>query len=68
MSSALPVILIELVLVGGGALAFGWWQLRDVKRAQAETRRRKALQAESTGEAASDEAPEIRPPPSTPTP
>lgn len=26
------VILIELVLVFGGALAFGWWQLRDLKR------------------------------------
>jgi predicted negative regulator of RcsB-dependent stress response len=30
-------------LLAAGA-AFGWWQLRDVKRAQAETRRRKALE------------------------
>ena len=30
----LPVILIEVVLVFGGVLAFGWWQLRSVKRDQ----------------------------------
>jgi predicted negative regulator of RcsB-dependent stress response len=29
-----PLILVELVLVFGGVLAFAWWQLRDVKRAQ----------------------------------
>lgn len=28
----LPIILIELVLVFGGVLAFAWWQLRSVKR------------------------------------
>jgi hypothetical protein len=28
----LPIILIEVVLVFGGVLAFGWWQLRSVKR------------------------------------
>lgn len=27
-----PLILIEGVLVFGGALVFGWWQLRSVKR------------------------------------
>jgi hypothetical protein len=26
------VILIELAMVFGGALAFGWWQLRDLRR------------------------------------
>jgi hypothetical protein len=31
-SSALPLILIELVLVFGGVMAFGWWQLRSVAR------------------------------------
>lgn len=39
-----PLILIEGVLVFGGALAFGWWQLRSVKRdrekAQAERAKR----------------------------
>lgn len=28
----LPLILVEVVLVFGGVLAFGWWQLRDLKR------------------------------------
>lgn len=28
----LPVILIEVVLVLGGVLAFAWWQLRSVAR------------------------------------
>lgn len=27
-----PLLLIEGVLVFGGAIAFGWWQLRDVER------------------------------------
>jgi predicted negative regulator of RcsB-dependent stress response len=31
-SSALPLILIELVLVFGGVVAFAWWQLRSVAR------------------------------------
>ena len=30
--SNLPVIVIEVVLVFGGVLAFGWWQLRDLAR------------------------------------
>jgi predicted negative regulator of RcsB-dependent stress response len=44
----------DLKLLEAGALlaagvAFGWWQLRDVKRAQAESQRRKALeQAQSS--------------------
>ena len=41
MSADFPVILIELVLVFGGVLLFGWWQLRDVKRAQREAAFRK---------------------------
>jgi hypothetical protein len=27
-----PIVLIEGVMVLGGALAFGWWQLRDIKK------------------------------------
>ena len=30
--SHLPLIVIEVVLVFGGVLAFGWWQLRDLAR------------------------------------
>lgn len=41
MSSDLPVILIEVILVFGGVLAFGWWQLRDLKREQEAARKRR---------------------------
>jgi hypothetical protein len=27
-----PIILIEVVLVFGGVLLFGWWQLRSIDR------------------------------------
>jgi hypothetical protein len=30
--NSLPLIVIELVLVFGGALAFAWWQLSDLAR------------------------------------
>ncbi len=39
MSQNLPVILIEVVLIFGGVLAFGWWQLRDLKREREKTER-----------------------------
>ncbi len=52
MGSNLPVILIEVVLIFGGVLAFGWWQLRSVKRDQEQSAReraeRKALDAAQT--------------------
>jgi hypothetical protein len=35
----LPLIVIEGVLVFGGTLAFGWWQLSDIRR---ERHRREA--------------------------
>lgn len=41
-----PLLLIEGVLVFGGALLFGWWQLRSVARDQQETARRRAEQAQ----------------------
>ncbi len=44
-SGHLPLILIEGVLFFGGALAFGWWQLRSIARDQAETRRRREAEA-----------------------
>jgi predicted negative regulator of RcsB-dependent stress response len=39
MSQNLPVILIEVVLIFGGVLAFGWWQLRDLKKEQQKSAR-----------------------------
>lgn len=51
-SSHWPLILIEGVLVFGGALAFGWWQLRSVKRDREELRlKREREQAESAARA-----------------
>ena len=44
------MILVELVLVFGGVLAFGWWQLRSVSRD------REALAARRRAEAARHEA------------
>lgn len=44
MGSNLPIILIEVVLIFGGVLAFGWWQLRSVKRDQEESARKRAEQ------------------------
>lgn len=40
-----PLLLIEGVLVLGGALLFGWWQLRSVARDQQETARRREAEA-----------------------
>jgi hypothetical protein len=34
-----PLIVIEVVLVFGGAIAFGWWQLRDLRREREKRRR-----------------------------
>ncbi len=41
MGDSLPVILIEVLLVFGGVLAFGWWQLRDLEREREAARRRR---------------------------
>lgn len=41
-----PIVLIEIVLVFGGVLAFGWWQLRDLDR-----ERRKRIESEQAGPA-----------------
>jgi predicted negative regulator of RcsB-dependent stress response len=37
-----PIVLIEVVLVFGGVLAFGWWQLRDLAREREAAQRRRA--------------------------
>lgn len=46
-----PLLLIEGVLVFGGALLFGWWQLRSVKRDQQEAARRRAQEQEQASQA-----------------
>ena len=45
MDSNLPIIVIELVLVFGGALLFGWWQLRSIKRDQQAAAAKKLAEA-----------------------
>jgi len=44
-----PLLLIEGVLVFGGAIGFAWWQLRDVERDRraAAQRRRADTQTET---------------------
>jgi hypothetical protein len=52
-----PLLLIEGVLVLGGALAFGWWQLRDVEKDRAAARRQRAESAtKAAPESAGDSA------------
>jgi uncharacterized membrane protein len=41
MGQHLPIVLIEVVLIFGGVLLFGWWQLRSIKRDQEATARRR---------------------------
>jgi hypothetical protein len=48
------VILIELVLVFGGALAFGWWQLRDLKRERLKREAARRTSAASDSDTRSD--------------
>lgn len=48
MLNALPIVIIEVVLVFGGVLLFAWWQLRSIRKDReqaAEERRRTAAQA-----------------------
>ena len=45
MSQHLPVILIEVVLIFGGVLLFGWWQLRSLKKDQQQTAREREARA-----------------------
>lgn len=47
-----PVIVIEVVLGFGGALLFGWWQLRTIKRDRA-----KAAAERAAAQAAADTTP-----------
>ena len=79
MNDSLPFIVVELVLVFGGVLAFAVWQLRDVAKARAERIAREQAQHDPSavdGDRAGasprqpeNSAPEVRPgapAPSTP--
>jgi Tfp pilus assembly protein PilV len=45
------IVLIEVLLIFGGVLAFGWWQLRDIRKTQQMTgRERAAAEARKTTE------------------
>jgi hypothetical protein len=58
MSENLPIVLIEGLLVLGGALLFGWWQLRSIRRDQ-----QKAAAERAARQAASpSESPVVEPP------
>ena len=48
----LPLILVEVILVFGGALAFGWWQFRDLDR---ERRKREDAQRQAKPDTGADE-------------
>ena len=52
MTSNLPLIVVEVVMVFGGALAFGWWQLRSLRRDREVARRR----AQAAGDRGADNA------------
>ena len=47
MSENWPIVLIEGIMVFGGALAFGWWQLREIKRDQRIAAEKKRAEAEA---------------------
>lgn len=60
MDGHLPIVLIEIVLIFGGVLAFGWWQLREIevdrRKAAAERAAREARE-ESASQGANDSIP-----------
>lgn len=58
----LPLIAIEVVMIFGGAIAFGWWQLRDLDREKRKREQQKALERQR----AADPEPVGGPPDTTP--
>ena len=45
MNTNTPIIAIELIMIFGGALLFGWWQLRSIKKDQQKAAQQKLLDA-----------------------
>lgn len=60
MNTNTPIIAIELILVFGGALLFGWWQLRSIKRNQQKTAQQKLLDA-ATERSRANDTPQSKP-------
>lgn len=50
----LPLILVEVLLVFGGALAFAWWQFRDLARERRKREAQRAAAADGAGEPSAD--------------
>ena len=63
MGDKLPIVLIEIVLVFGGVLAFGWWQLRSLEKDREATRRQRERERERASEATATPAPDDEPSP-----
>ena len=61
-----PLVLIEGVLVFGGALAFGWWQLRSVRRDQERAAAERHAEAAEAAEQAANPAVEQAAAPAAP--
>jgi predicted negative regulator of RcsB-dependent stress response len=54
MSENWPIVLIEGIMIFGGALAFGWWQLHEIKRDQriAAEKKKAATEAKQNADSA----------------
>jgi hypothetical protein len=50
MGQHLPILLIEGVLIFGGALAFGWWELRSIRRDQDRAARERESRRSAQGD------------------
>lgn len=53
----LPLIVVEVLLVFGGALAFAWWQFRDL-RLEREKREKRKQESRDAGDGAASPAKE----------
>lgn len=42
MQDHLPIIVVEVVMIFGGVLVLGWWQLRSLKRDREQSARERA--------------------------
>ena len=71
MGENLPIVLIEVVLIFGGVLAFAWWQLHEIKvdqrKAAAQRAEREAREAREAREGRESQEPSAadRPAPDT---